>query len=314
MLYEKEVKMLPAQTLQVLLGSIEKGCFSKNGNGLSVGDFNVKDKNISSLSGAPKEVAYDFDCSYNPDLETLKGGPEKVGGDYNCANNPKLKSLEGAPKEMHANFWCFNNPKLKNLEGAPEKIGGDFNFSNLSLRSLKGAPKIVGRDFYWSIAKVTLSAKVTSLDCKGITVGRDFYWSIAKVTSSAKVTSLDCKGITVGRDFYCNDNNLESLEGVPQKVDGSFYCNNNHLTSLESIHMHVLEIGQTADFRENPINSHVLGLLKIKGLKEVKLDHKKVQEIINKYLHQGGKDPSLRDIVDCQEELMDNDLEDYGLL
>ena len=305
-LYKKEVKMLQAQSLQELLSSIKDGCFSKNGNELLVGDFNIKDKNISSLSGAPKEVAYDFDCSYNPDLETLKGGPEKVGGDYNCANNPKLKSLEGAPKEMHANFWCFNNPTLVSLEGSPEEIGGDFNCSNnLILRSLKGAPKIVGRNFYWS------TAGVTSLDCEGITVGRDFYRSIAGVTS---VTSLDCKGITVGCDFYCNDNKLLSLEGCPKIVGRDFYCNNNHLTSLESIHMHVLEIGQTADFRENPINSHVLGLLKIKGLKEVKLDHKKVQKIINKYLHQGGKDPSLRDIVDCQEELMDNDFEDYALL
>ena len=72
-----------------------------------------------------------------------------------------------------------------------------------------------------------------------------------------------------------------------------------------------LEISLT----KNPIKSHVLGLLKIKGLRSVSLDNKEVADIINKYLFGAtGKDPSIRDIVDCQEELMDNDLEDYALL
>ena len=119
---------------------------------------------------------------------------------------------------------------------------------------------------------------------------------------------------TVGGRFFCSSNQLLSLEGCPQSVGNIFHCWDNHLTSLESIHMHVHEIWGNADFRKNPIKSHVLGLLKIKKLQMVELDNKEVQKIINKYLHQGGKDPSIRDIVDCQEELMDNDLEDYALL
>lgn len=261
-LYKKEVKMLPAQSLKELLSSIKDGCFSKDGSKLKVvGDFNVKDKNISSLSGAPKEIEYDFDCSYNGALKTLEGGPEKVGGDYNCANNISLESLVGASQELHGHFWCFNNPKLKNLEGAPKKIGSDFYCTANKLESLKGCPK------------------------------------------------------TVGGNLYCSNNELLSLEGCPPIVGGLFECVNNHLTSLESIHMHIHEIGDYADFEKNPIKSHVLGLLKIKGLKKVFLDNREVQNIINKYLLGDiSRTPSIRDIVDCQEELMDNDFEDYALL
>ena len=45
----------------------------------------------------------------------------------------------------------------------------------------------------------------------------------------------DLLGIRFGRafwNFYCNGNNLTSLEGAPQIVNGAFYCSGNMLTSL----------------------------------------------------------------------------------
>ena len=48
-----------------------------------------------------------------------------------------------------------------------------------------------------------------------------------------ELTSLEGVPDEVGGDFYCNNNKLTSLEGAPSKVGGSFYCSNNELTSLE---------------------------------------------------------------------------------
>ena len=168
------------------------------------------------------------------------------------------------------------------LDGSKLIVGGDFDCYDNQLLSLEGCPQIVRGSFH----------------C----------WD-------NQLKSLEGCPQTVGGSFYCYNNELESLKGCPQIVGGYFNCNDNHLTSLESIHMHVHEIRGVAYFTENPIKSHVLGLLKIKGLQAVSLDNDEVQKIMNKYLRgTTGKDPSIRDIVDCQEELMDNDLEDYALL
>ena len=166
-------------------------------------------------------------------------------------------------------------------DGSDLKIEVDFRCNHKGLISLIGCPQKVGWVF----------------DCSG-----------------NELESLEgCPQIV--QSFDCDNNDLGSLKGCPQKVTGDFWCSANHLTSLESIHMHIHEIGGEANFTKNPIKSHVLGLLKIKGLQKVLLDNKEVQDIINKYLvATTWKDPSIRDIVDCQEELMDNDLEDYALL
>jgi len=51
--------------------------------------------------------------------------------------------------------------------------------------------------------------------------------------STMNWTKLPVKFGTVGEDFWCNHNQLTSLEGGPETVDGSFYCSYNQLTSLE---------------------------------------------------------------------------------
>ena len=38
---------------------------------------------------------------------------------------------------------------------------------------------------------------------------------------------------TVTEDFYCNVNQLTTLEGAPQTVEGCFWCDENQLTNLE---------------------------------------------------------------------------------
>ena len=106
---------------------------------------------------------------------------------------------------------------------------------------------------------------------------------------------------TVGGNFWCGVNQLKSLEGCPQTVDGNFTCiKNKELTSLARINFYVHEINgkDGADFTGCPIKSNVLGILKIRGLKGVRFDDKKLEEIMNKHLPMGN-------IAECMDELLD---------
>ena len=51
--------------------------------------------------------------------------------------------------------------------------------------------------------------------------------------SSKGITSLEGAPQKVEGSVYCDNNSLTSLKGAPQKVKGDFYCYNNSLTSLE---------------------------------------------------------------------------------
>ena len=109
--------------------------------------------------------------------------------------------------------------------------------------------------------------------------------------------------------FSCSDKKITSLEGAPSSIGDSFYAYNNNLTSLHNIHKQIKHIGGFANFRyNNPITSHVLGLLLIDGLTDVFLENKKVQNILNKHL-KGD-----RDVFACQEELIEAGFEDFAQL
>ena len=127
--------------------------------------------------------------------------------------------------------------------------------------------------------------------------------------SGKGLKSLNGCPSTINYGFDCSNNKLESLEGAPSVVNGYFYCHNNKLTSLAGINKIVKEINGAAYFRNNPITSNVLGLLRIKGLTEVRLDNRRVEKILNKHLARGD-----RDIIKCQSELLDTGLEEYAKL
>ena len=123
-----------------------------------------------------------------------------------------------------------------------------------------------------------------------------------------QLTSLQGAPSVVKGGFSCHHNKLTSLEGAPSAVNGYFYCSFNQLTSLAGIHKIIKEIHGCANFYDNPIESNVLGLMRIKGLTKVYLDNKQVMDILNKYL--AGD----RDIIKCQSELLDAGLEEYAKL
>ena len=147
--------------------------------------------------------------------------------------------------------------------------------------------------------------------------------------SDMRLNSLEGSPREVGRHVYAEGNNLESLKGGPDIVKLSFnvernkltstewapsfigldlFFSKNKLTSLHNIHKHIKHIGRYAYFEKNPIESHVLGLLLIDGLKFVGLDNEKVENIINKHLK--GE----RDVFACQEELIEAGYEEYAQL
>ena len=114
---------------------------------------------------------------------------------------------------------------------------------------------------------------------------------------------------------FC-DNSLSTFENFPP-VARVIKCNRNKFESLHNIHKYIKEMSpiSSLSFFGNPIKSRVLGLLKIKNLREVILygtgDDKsliKVESIINKHLAKG------RDLLACQQELIDAGLEEFAQL
>jgi len=126
-----------------------------------------------------------------------------------------------------------------------------------------------------------------------------------------KLTSLEGAPSSVDGYFYCFDNKLTSLEGAPSSVGGDFDCYQNQLTTLTGIHKILKQMNGTFYADDNPIKSNVIGLLLVKGCKEVELDNKQVEEIMNRHL----KSPfgNLR-VLECQSEMLDADLGEWAKL
>ena len=81
------------------------------------------------------------------------------------------------------------------------------------------------------------------------------------------------------------------------------------IASLKGVHEHVTSDGSVFLATENPIKSHVLGLLLIKDLKQIRLDNKQVEEILNRHLGKGRAG-----MLMAQEELIEAELEEFAQL
>lgn len=161
----------------------------------------------------------------------------------------------------------------------------------------------------------------------------------AKLTSFKKGNKLKNVPRHIEGDFYCSHDDLASLKGAPNVVTGDFNCTGNNIssldglnitcgesfygglnpiTSLHNVHLHIVE-AQFIGFSECPIKTCVLGLFKIRKLKEVFIGYPRdipdtdnfplarVRRIVNKHLIEG-------DIFSCQEELEDAGLEEFAKL
>ena len=180
-------------------------------------------------------------------------------------------------KEKNLIGLTINN-KLITEKTLSEPWPGDFDCFNNQLTSLEGAPSSVGGFF----------------SC-----------------SNNQLTSIEGSPVSVGGNFWCSNNQLTSLEGSPASVGGNFWCSSNKLTSLTGIHTIIKQMDGTFYADDNPIKSNVIGLLLVKGCKEVILDNKQVDEIMNRHLQSpfGNKR-----VIECQSEMLDADLDDWAEL
>jgi hypothetical protein len=60
----------------------------------------------------------------------------------------------------------------------------------------------------------------------------------------------------------------------------------------------------------NPIKSHVLGVLLIHGVTEIKMDNNEVQNILNGHLPSKG----MESVLECQDELIEAGFDEYAKL
>lgn len=80
------------------------------------------------------------------------------------------------------------------------------------------------------------------------------------------------------RNFICSRNQLDSLDGVVQKVTGSFYCGSNNIKSLESIADALTSVTHDFDCARNQIESiEYLKIKKLTGLFDV--GHNKLKSL-----------------------------------
>lgn len=197
----------------------------------------------------------------------------RVTGFFSVQFCKDLISLEGAPESVGDWFFCAGCNKLTSLEGAPTSVGGNFSCSGcINLISLKGAPQKVGG-----------------------------YFSCA---SCIKLNSLKETPTEVGGMFTCSGcTKLTSLEGAPTKVDGSFNCHICfRLASLKNL---PAQINGKLTLTSCPKILDLLMIFKTKGITEIIHDDKKLEKIINKYL-------PTRDMLNCQDELIEAGLEEYA--
>lgn len=174
---------------------------------------------------------------------------------------------------------------LTSLEGCPTEIHGHFScFSDRSLKDLSGSPEKVSGYFDCS-------------DCKSL-------------------TSFKGSPKFIGETFfasYCDS--ITTLEGITPHINDNLdlsYCTG--LTSLKDIHKHCEIINGTIFIPDN-VSSHILGVLKIKGLNRVSFQnpaHKEVQRIVNEYLQEHRDTPQR--LYDCQDALIEAGFEDFAQL
>ncbi len=121
---------------------------------------------------------------------------------------------------------------------------------------------------------------------------------------------------TVRGNLSLWNNKITSLEGIPKIIDGSLDLIDNPITSFHNIHTMITEVSKI--YVPTSVSSCLLGVLKIKKpplLSTASVDRKntnypillKAVSIINKY-------QTSNDIIACQRELIENDLDEYAEL
>jgi hypothetical protein len=105
--------------------------------------------------------------------------------------------------------------------------------------------------------------------------------------------------------FRCGSSPGTDLHWLPEYVGGHFDCSGTDLISLSGIDKTIKYIG--GGFFGNERQTHLLGLLLIKGITLFRIDKGPLDDIMNKYVGTG-------DILSAQDELIDAGLIDQARL
>ena len=203
-------------------------------------------------------------------LEDIMKGPI----DWTCEDVAKSFTINSEVVDFRGSEKISASHLIKLPPNLP-KVTGSFNCFNNELTSLSGSPqKCTG---YVSVAKNKLKSYVGG------------------------PTEID--GM-----LDCSSNKLSDFKGFPEIIGNNLEADRNLFRSLSGIHNHIKEIHGELMLEKNPIKSHVLGLMNIKGLKKVYLDNNEVATIINKHLKMGS------DIFDCQDELIGAGFSEFAKL
>ena len=237
------------------------------------------DKNNSNLSNVNLFNVKDF-IRVAPNGERVKvwEAPFVIEHKHN------VSSLEGSP--IHCKKKCeIHSRILKSLEGAPEIVDAMFYIDAPLLTDLKGGPKEVQTFiFYGDLDR----SKLTSLE-----------------GSPEKCQSFSIEHVK----------KLSSLKGITPNLVELKLDNCVGLKSFKDIHKHVKSLKKLFLINTIP-SSHILGLLLINGLSFLSYeidddvyDDRLITalDIIKKHLHD-------KDILACQTELIEKDLDEYAQL
>jgi hypothetical protein len=133
------------------------------------------------------------------------------------------------------------------------------------------------------------------------------------ICSNTSITSLEFCPKIIGSYVDCSYTKITSLNYAPLKCNG-FYFNDNNILHLKGIGRSYLKDCKEIILNDS-IKSNILGLCRIKNLKEIRIkdenyanvelgDLYEAIEIVKKYLNTDGSD--------CQEELIQNGFNDYA--
>ena len=225
------------------------------------------------------------------------------------------------------------------LRSAEKKPGAKFKIKSYyskgaSTSSFYGKGRTSKDDYVLDVYEIVSfptdeTIKVSTVSAAGAGYNSYFLWSRDKHAEYLKdadpASFVERLGHTNSTRIYVDGLKLTDIRGIPEVMEELNISRNpintfedfpSHckvltavgckITSLTGIHKK-LQYCEKLYLADCPIDSSILGLLQIKGLKEVSLggthdktasDCAKAGWIINSYLKKGG------DIMDCQEELI----------
>jgi len=245
----------------------------------------------------PKGFTF-HNSSHVKDIEILPDGTVNIDGYINLSGT-KFAKLPFKFGKISQGLTIAENRKLATLVGCPTEVKALDLSSCQSLTSLKGSPTTV----HGSVS-LFFCNNLESYDGGPTQVDGNLI-----LTSCTKLKSLKGLPRTLGGSLVVSSipNKEFSLEGMPEELgtheEGNLQLCNLKITSLTHLPKRingVIDLSGSTNIR------NMLALFKVRGVTEIQIDHnKKLESILNKYVES-------RDIMECQEELIDAGLEEYA--